>query len=1503
MLARGIASRSLRHILPTVLLLCVRLFIGAVLTLSALLVSVSVAGANFNHATSAALPLGLFARDVGATGLGTTPTSTPTPTATCPPGPGTVGVIIENYTFLPQSITVTAGSTVTWSNYDGAITHTSTSDTAVWDSGPLSNGQSFQYTFNTPGTYPYYCTVHPDTMHGTVNVVAGCTPTSTPTLTFTRTRTITPTSTPTASCTPVTRSVMMADFVYNPQIITVTQGSTISWWNEGPSAHTSTSDTGAWDSGNVNPGGTFQFTFGSPGAYPYHCTLHPQMLGTIIVTDCGLPTPTLTPSCPLQWGLVSSPNVGTDDNHLLDMAAVSASDIWAVGYYFNGFVSQTLVEHWNGTSWSVVPSPNVGTGTSILHGVAAVSANDVWAVGYTGTQTLIEHWNGTQWSIVSSPNVGTGTNGLMGVAVVSPNDIWAIGHYYASASGAYRTLVEHWNGGYWSVVSSPNVGTGNNFLWGGLTALSASDIWAVGSFGPSSSGQTLALHWNGTVWSVVPTPNVGTSENRLQGVVALAANDVWAVGFYGNYQSEQTLVEHWDGTAWSIVPSANPGARNELLDISAASSSDVWAVGFSGGSTLGTLTEHWNGTQWSAAPSPSQPGTNVLEAVTAVSDSYVWASGEYQNNNLYRTLTLRYTFSGNGCPTATATRTVTSTPTRTPTPACPPVIRSVYMINFQYQPQTITITQGSTISWFNEGPYTHTTTSDIGVWNSGTLNPGQSYQFIFNTPGTYPYHCAIHPTMTGTITVTNCEQTATPTLTPTITTTPTATPILVGHVIWEGRPAQPNQLQVLPITLTLKMGATERNYSTQLTDQYGFFTVTLGRLPNGLYNWRADDSASALHSPNYLANSGTVSLTGAPTIGVEMGLMRAGDANNDNIVNITDFSVLKGTFGKSVGDPGYDDRADFTGDQTINVSDFNLLKLHFGQGGAPPIMPDGRLEQDPTPSPSFALIGIPDASPTGTPGGCRPWEVISSPNVITASQNLLFAVSSASATDVWAAGVWNHDTTSEALIEHWDGFRWSIVPGLEDNKIPLDIGAMSANDVWVVGTQSSPGSLIGHWNGAGWSLVPHPDPGNFLNTFEAVAATSANDVWAVGQYENYDPYVSLPSTLIEHWNGTDWRVVPSPDVGATSQSLPGVAAIASDDAWAVGYYGTSSSDLRTLILHWNGSVWSVVPSPNLGAGSNKLESVAAVSANDIWAVGHYWSETERRERTLAMHWDGHAWSVVPSPIAGAGDNELDGVTAISGDNIWAVGGYFDVRSGRNLALIEHWDGSHWSIVPNPANGTRPPMLHAAAADHSGTVWAVGWFVEQNGPIRTLTMRYSGGVTFSDVQPSDYFYQAVNYLYCGGAISGYSDGTFGSYNPTTRGQLCKIVALAEGWTIDCPLNPHFNDLPRSSPFYCFVETAYEHNVVSGYGDSTFRPSDDVTRGQLTKVVVLAQGWQMACPARGHFSDVAPDNPFYCFVETAVGRNVVSGYGDGTFQPGDPATRGQISKIIYMGVAPP
>jgi hypothetical protein len=160
---------------------------------------------------------------------------------------------------------------------------------------------------------------------------------------------------------------------------------------------------------------------------------------------------------------------------------------------------------------------------------------------------------------------------------------------------------------------------------------------------------------------------------------------------------------------------------------------------------------------------------------------------------------------------------------------------------------------------------------------------------------------------TGSVSYTQppCPGTATPTRTPTRTPTPSVPSMLVGHVVWQGRPTTAASLgQVMPLTLTLKLGNNETNYPPTIppyidTDASGFFTVSVSTLPAGTYNWR-------LKGPSYLSTRGTLVL-GAGLTQAEMGLQLGGDISGDNLVTI---------------------------------SDFNTVKTNFGTGGAPPINPD-----------------------------------------------------------------------------------------------------------------------------------------------------------------------------------------------------------------------------------------------------------------------------------------------------------------------------------------------------------------------------------------------------------------------------------------------------------------------------------------------------------------------------------------------------------------------------------
>jgi hypothetical protein len=181
-----------------------------------------------------------------------------------------------------------------------------------------------------------------------------------------------------------------------------------------------------------------------------------------------------------------------------------------------------------------------------------------------------------------------------------------------------------------------------------------------------------------------------------------------------------------------------------------------------------------------------------------------------------------------------------------------------------------------------------------------------------------------------------------------------------------------------------------------------------------------------------------------------------------------------------------------------------------------------------------------------------------------------------------------------------------------------------------------------------------------------------------------------------------------------------------------------------------------------------------------------------------------------------------------------------------------------------------------------------------------------------VPPTDPFYRYITDLSQRNAISGYADCTFRPNNNITRGQVAKVIMVADGFQIINPPNPSFEDVPYGSAFYQFVETAAAHGIISGYNcggpgepcDAArrpyFRPFNDVTRGQLSKMVTLAKGYNLLDPAQPTFSDTPRTNPFFNVVETAYAHGLISGYSDGTFRPFNTATRGQAAKIIDLAI---
>jgi hypothetical protein len=360
------------------------------------------------------------------------------------------------------------------------------------------------------------------------------------------------------------------------------------------------------------------------------------------------------------------------------------------------------------------------------------------------------------------------------------------------------------------------------------------------------------------------------------------------------------------------------------------------------------------------------------------------------------------------------------------------------------------------------------------------------------------------------------------------------------------------------------------------------------------------------------------------------------------------------------------------------------------------------------------------------PKGSRPLDLPSGGPAITGQLNALAVLAP---NDVWAVGyqlterVKCSNVGYKALIEHWNGHRWqrAKTPALPCGRIMLNsVAATAPDDVWAVGSlndiQFQP--IIMYWNGHRWSLAQLPFvPNTSVGGLFDVDAISATDVWAVGQGS------TDRAALILHWNGSRWLRITA-HLSGELQVLDGIAAPAPDDDWAVGTDGRHvntgvivhstghgwSTDLQlnqthlwglsapsaddiwalgqrtigadcTVILHFSGNGWQSEPTPALPSFSC-VDSIAATSATDVWAVGGGGSST----KTWLLHWNGSRWSrnLIPAFQATIGQQSL---VVRSPDDIWVTG--YKGTWPDGAAVIMHWNGAAWSRVFGPAKTPTP----------------------------------------------------------------------------------------------------------------------------------------------------------------------------------------------------------------------
>ena len=340
------------------------------------------------------------------------------------------------------------------------------------------------------------------------------------------------------------------------------------------------------------------------------------------------------------WAIDATPNPGRNYSSLAGVSCAAAAACAAVGDYRNRsgtFLALALAS--NGTVWTAQATPSpAGTVPSVLDSVSCGSPTACTAVGFlhnsqVNSMPLAESWNGTSWAVQRTPDpAGFGHSTLASVSCVSASSCMAVGSSHSKRAGA--TLAESWNGTAWTIRPTPlPPGTGGELT--GVSCTSATACTAVGSYQDSSNNALpLAESWNGTTWTIQPVPSpTGGYSIVLDGVSCTSSSACTAVGNYTKSASLVALAERWNGTAWTIQ--ATPAGDDDFYGVSCSSATACTAVGdsYSYPAGIATLAEAWAHGKWTVQPTPLLPGFfHQFDGVSCRSASACTAVGGYDTS-------------------------------------------------------------------------------------------------------------------------------------------------------------------------------------------------------------------------------------------------------------------------------------------------------------------------------------------------------------------------------------------------------------------------------------------------------------------------------------------------------------------------------------------------------------------------------------------------------------------------------------------------------------------------------------------------------------------------------------------------------------------------------------------------------------------------------------------------------------------------------------------------------
>lgn len=990
----------------------------------------------------------------------------------------------------------------------------------------------------------------------------------------------------------------------------------------------------------------------------------------------------------------------------------------------------------------------------------------------------------------------------------------------------------------------------------------------------------------GPVWEMVQSSNTGNESNTLTGMDEVGNGKVWAVG-WGEDEDSVTLpvAQLWDGSQWVVAATPPMTESGYLNAVDALDEDDVWAVGYKFSSQgAQTLVMHWDGAQWATFPSPNRSNYqfhDYLTGVTMVAPDDVWAVGYYkqrQANFYWNTLVLHW--DGVSWEVVESPNVIDST-NNVLTSVSAVAENDIWAVGYEQEPGEI---ETLTMHW------------DGTDWTivEANVSSGDFY---------YLYGVSAYS----------------------------------SNEVWAAgyyEESSGTKMFTLKWNGTTWQRSNPLNPSQYANELYGIKVRGPGDVwVVGMYgtgSFGMDEKALSMR-----LIGGSWHFVPAPSPSV-----------NDNRLN----AVTMGSTGEMWAGGNY--RTDNRYSLTLRYPTDGCVTPGITITPTPIILPSRTATSTYTPSCGLAWREVASEDPHSFINNLTKIEIISENDIYAAGTDVQHwdgtewstltdpegkAVAGTAPDDVWVVGTFTGGSneidapTGESGVQvprpvattppgyytrtyHWDGVTWTHIPSPSPSFYSFlrDVDAIEYDDVWAIGGYgSSERSLALHWDGLKWTQIdaPSANKGDDTTLLQAVHVNAANDVWAAGYYVED----SIRSQyFVIHWDGSTWSIsLMSTGFQNEQKELYDISGTGPNDMWGVG----------TNIVHWDGTTWTETSNPVPGS---ELSGVVATAPNDVWVVGATNNDVSTLRETVVLHWDGNSWTRIPSPNPDPYSSALQGVTARGPYNVWAVGFKGRTLSGSTTrTLIErYWDPcAPPTATPTPnlsATSTRT-RIPSRTPTQTNTPTPTMTFTLTPTKTHTPTITRTPTVTPTWTNTGTPTNTATKTNTATGTSTVAVSSTPAVTDTTVALTSTPVQASPTLMITPTVCVIQFADVQEGSTFYEFVRCLACRGIINGYAcggagepcnggnEPYFRPNNNVTRGQIAKIVANAAGF--ADPATIQtFEDVPLGSTFYEFVERLAARSVIGGYACGGagepcgpenrpyFRPNGNTTRGQLAKIV-------